>query len=678
MLKKRLNLFIITLATIALISCNKEEETAVATMSLPGKTLSSNRLIVQSVFFDQDTSTFNINGKNFQRIEKVQIKNSENNKADLTISSQTSSSIEATYSLPTEFNLLSNSIIELILSTATGAAIVPLSFTVADGAITEVKIEDGAITTDKIADESITTAKIEDGAITFDKLHHENASDGQVVTWSRDLDSWVPVDFETLQSSDGAVESIARGIGFEDKGEEITQSGTLNLDVGNSSGQIAQFDETDGSLTIINDLIIDSNGGNDGRIQFNIDGDAAFEYTIEASGSGLSFKSASAGEAFYIHSDGSLVTPNVSIGGSYEFPDSDGAADQILKTDGSGELTWVSFGDIATDSLSLTAESPLSFDDATNTISINDIESDQIKNDTIVNEDISATANIALSKLTPFALGDLNMVLISNNAGEIVASTISSTHLGYLTGLTGNIKDTFLSLTDGGTVDGNTSFTSTVDLTTTNIDGNSTLSIESGSRINIKAGATLEVNGTLTLVDAVDSASIKNDSVTTNDIKDETIITDDIEDETITDDDISLSADIAASKIKALVDKRVIISDIDGTLTTSNVSSTNLENLMHLEVNTKLTKVDPDDVAKVDPTGNPFHYNINSCRDYNGDDFPNLISASCLCPKGEELFGSSFYCEKYDPDKCDPERWMCWCISGDKPLAIYLSCGKIR
>ncbi len=558
MLKKCSSLFIIALATITLFSCNKEEETAVATMSLPGGTLSSNRLIVQSVFFDQDSSTFTINGKNFQRIEKVQIKNSESKKAELTLNSQTSTSIEATYSLTSEFNLLSNSVIELILSTATGAAIVPLSFTVADGAITEIKIEDGAITTNKIADESITTAKIEDGAITFDKLHHENASDGQVVTWSGDLNSWIPVDFATLQSSDGAVESILLNTGFANKGDEITESGILNIDVGNGPGQIPQFDEGDGTLTIIEELIIDSFGANGGKIGFNINEDADSEYTIEAAGAGLSFKQG-VKEIFYIHSNGSLGVSELSVGGAYQFPEGDGSVNQVLVTDGDGEVSWTSFSDIATDSLSITAAPPLSFDSVTNTISINDIGSDKIQDGTIVNDDIAAAAAIALSKLAP--LTNQGFVLISSLLnGQITTSTIRVSELGYLTGLTGNIKDTFLSLTDGGTVTGATEFSNTVDLRTTTIHHNSTLSVESGSRINIKDGATLEVNGTLTLIDAVDSASILNDSITSIDIKDETITTDDIKNSTITTHDI-LNNTISTSDIQ------------NGTITDTDISA---------------------------------------------------------------------------------------------------------
>ena len=383
--------------------------------------------------------------KNLNRIEKVELKNSEGDTVELQIDSKANAQIETSYALTTEFNLISNQIIELILSTATGAAIVPLSFTVADGGVTEVKIEDGAVTTDKIADDSITNDKIQDGVIDLDKLHNSGASDNQVVTWSDADSAWVPVDFATLQSSDGAVDGITPGTGFQDEGTEITTSGTLNIDVGNDKGEIAQFDTGDGSLTFINDLVIDSNGGNDGKIQFNIDGDAAFEYTIEASGSGLSFKE-SGDEVFYVHSSGSLVIPNLSLGagGSYQFPDDDGTANQLLVTDGNGEVSWTSFEDVATESLTINADLPLSYDDTTNTLSINDIESDKIKDDTIVNDDIAAAAAIAISKLAPFGAADFNKVLVTGVTGEIEASTITSTELGYLTGLTGNIKDTFL------------------------------------------------------------------------------------------------------------------------------------------------------------------------------------------------------------------------------------------
>ena len=641
----------LTLFLTVLLGCNQEEETAITATSL-SKVSPEDRIIVKNVSFDQAINEITVGGDNFDRVEKVELKNSDGEVIELTINAQSKTSTSFSYKGVTALELISNRIIEIILSTATGAAIVPLTFSVTDGSIVEAKIADGAVATDKIANNSITNEKIKTGEIELSKIHNSGAANGEVVAWSDSENSWVSVPFSILQSSDGAVESITPGVGFKNSGREITSSGTLDLDVGNGKGQIPQFDENDGTLTFVNEIILDSNGLSNSKILFNIDDDNSPEYTIEASGSGLSFIKDSE-EKFYINAQGELVIPTLSIGGNYLFPEEDGTENQILATNGLGEVSWTSSSELFTDSLNITATSPVNFDSDTNIISLDEIETGKIKDLTITNADISETANIALSKLATFPLGDRGYVLISSLAdGAITNSNVTTDQLSYLEGLTGPIKDTFLHLQDGGTVDGDVVFDGRVKFSnSTQLDGNSTFAVKSGSRINIEEGATLEVNGTLTLTDAIDSASIKNDSVSSLDIKDETLTSDDIKDSSITGDDLAAET-ITSDKIK---DGSITSSDIeDGTILDADIAPN--ANISADKISASLTsRIFFESGNRTQPCDNYFKGSSitgGGCICSGSGDliesFPDDRDGSWVCNCSTSVDNSSVICAKWE------------------------------
>lgn len=96
---------------------------------------------------------------------------------------------------------------------------------------------------------------------------------------------------------------------------------------------------------------------------------------------------------------------------------------------------------------------------AVDTSTLGDIEASElggleIKLGSIDNADINAGANIALTKLAPVTA---NRALESDGSGNISASTVTNTELGYLTGLSSNAQDQLddkLNLS-GGTMTGN-------------------------------------------------------------------------------------------------------------------------------------------------------------------------------------------------------------------------------
>lgn len=669
-------------------ACNKVEETAITSASL-SKVKPEERIIVKNVSFDQENNQFIFGGNNFDRVEKVVMENSNGKSIEFQITSQSFSSITVSYNESSEFEILSNNIVEIILSTATGAAVVPLNFTVADGAITEAKVANSAITTSKIANNSITNEKIKSGTIDISKIHNSGAANGDVVAWSDSENSWVSIPFSVLQSSDGAVESITPGTGFENEGEEIISTGTLNINVGNGKGEIPQFDETDGTLTFINEIILDSKGIKNGKILFNTDDDSDPEFTIEASGSGLSFIKDS-DEKFYINSDGELVIPTLSVGGNYKFPEDDGTENQVLVTDGSGEVSWTSFSDLATDNLSLTATAPILFNSETNTISLSEIETTKIQDLTITNADISTTAEIAINKLAKFSLGDRGYVLISStDDGSIIASDVTTDQLAYLNGLTTPINETFLHLQNGGVVSGETTFTEKVNFNDSiKLDDSSTFSVKSGSRINIEDGGTLEVNGTLTLVEAITSESIKNDTITTIDIKDETITDDDIKDDSITTSDIKnetitssdilngtiANADIASNAINSakIQDNTITTNDIlDGTIANNDIANSAI-NSAKIQNETILN----EDIVNGTITASKISADITKIYD---ESIGSTTSKSCNTLKaGSIVSGGGCKCAAGNIQASYPDsaldKWNCACSVTTGADVTYVIC----
>jgi len=133
-----------------------------------------------------------------------------------------------------------------------------------------------------------------------------------------------------------------------------------------------------------------------------------------------------------------LIAANV----IWTLPNADGTSSQVLVTDGAGNLGWAT---VATDAL---PENNVNVGNAGNistpvdTSVVGDILADSatgftIKAGVIVNADIDAAAQIALSKLA--TLGP-SLALVSDGAGVISVSGVSAAELAHLIGVTSPLQ----------------------------------------------------------------------------------------------------------------------------------------------------------------------------------------------------------------------------------------------
>lgn len=126
----------------------------------------------------------------------------------------------------------------------------------------------------------------------------------------------------------------------------------------------------------------------------------------------------------------------------WKLPNIDGAANQVIKTDGSGNLGWAS---VLTDSLAennINIGNPFDMSQAVDTSLLGDILADvstglTIKAAKITNAHISSIAGIALTKL---AATTMNHALATDSSGFIVPSTVTADELDFLSGTSSNLQ----------------------------------------------------------------------------------------------------------------------------------------------------------------------------------------------------------------------------------------------
>ena len=128
--------------------------------------------------------------------------------------------------------------------------------------------------------------------------------------------------------------------------------------------------------------------------------------------------------------------------GAYTLPNTDGSANQVLKTNGSGVLTWQndSGGISLTD---LSATTPLSYNNGTGVFSISQANGSTngylSATDWTTFNNKQATINGAATTITSSNLTN-DRALISNGSGKVDVSTVTSTELGYISGVTSSIQ----------------------------------------------------------------------------------------------------------------------------------------------------------------------------------------------------------------------------------------------
>lgn len=183
---------------------------------------------------------------------------------------------------------------------------------IASNAVTSGKLAADAVTTAKIADDAVTTAKIADDAVTADKL-----ADTSVTAGSYGSSTSVP---SITVDAQGRITAASGNTISTDVVSDTTPQLGGDLDV--QANEI-NTSTTNGNIKLNPNgtgvVEVKGAGGNDGTLQLN----------CSANSHGVKIKS-----------------PPHSAAASYTLtlPDNDGNADQVLKTDGSGALSWVDQG----------------------------------------------------------------------------------------------------------------------------------------------------------------------------------------------------------------------------------------------------------------------------------------------------------------------------------------------
>ena len=194
-----------------------------------------------------------------------------------------------------------------VTSTGDGATVI------ANDAVTTDKINDSAVTTAKIADDAVTAAKL-DAALNDLSNVNASPSDGQVLKWVDASGEW--------QADDDAV-----GTTYSDfTGATSEADGTAGLVPQPDSGDEGKYLKGDGTW--------DTVSGTGGGIS-NVSEDTTPQLGGNLDVDGNSIVSASNGNI--------AVTPNGTgkiILDGLNWPTADGSADQVLKTDGSGQLSF--------------------------------------------------------------------------------------------------------------------------------------------------------------------------------------------------------------------------------------------------------------------------------------------------------------------------------------------------
>jgi hypothetical protein len=116
---------------------------------------------------------------------------------------------------------------------------------------------DGSVGTAKIADNAVTDTKIANAAVTMAKIAQAGATDGQVIKWSQDSNSWLPADDNTATPGSGAPtdasyltlstntglsneRSLAAGTGLTGTDAGANGAYTLSVDYGTTAGTACQ------------------------------------------------------------------------------------------------------------------------------------------------------------------------------------------------------------------------------------------------------------------------------------------------------------------------------------------------------------------------------------------------------------------------------------------------------
>ena len=193
------------------------------------------------VSFDRVTIT----GSHLDKVTGMTVTGWGNNHA-LTISSQTTSSVVGLVTSPS-LRFYAQQTYELIVSSASGQTIYPINFQILDLTVSNSKLQNSSVTTDKIASKAVTYAKIDT----------TGADDGDVLTYSSADGAWLAAPSGGGGGGGGGVTSITRGSGLMNQNTNIESTGTINVNIGVGSGQIPTLDGN-GDFAFNNSVILNS------------------------------------------------------------------------------------------------------------------------------------------------------------------------------------------------------------------------------------------------------------------------------------------------------------------------------------------------------------------------------------------------------------------------------------
>tara|TARA_B100000287_G_scaffold195860_1_gene184985 strand:+ start:4855 stop:5643 length:789 start_codon:yes stop_codon:yes gene_type:complete len=205
-------------------------------------------------------------------------------------------------------------------------------------ALTEIKtksIKDGEVKSADIADSAVTLAKIEDGT-TSDAGKFLKNVDGGAPVWDTVDTTTIPVADE---DSDGTCFPVFTTAATGDQAPK-TNEDKLKFDAGNGTLEATNIGTiaSGGSIIAYGAATL---GGRTEACSLNSHG-----INISTTSSGpcdIRFGGTSVSDYIAFKSDGAFSGTTTFI-----LPDGDGSADQVLKTDGSGNLDWTDAGSGAT------------------------------------------------------------------------------------------------------------------------------------------------------------------------------------------------------------------------------------------------------------------------------------------------------------------------------------------
>ena len=243
---------------------------------------------------------------------------------------------------------------------------------IADDQITQAKIADDAVGADQLASNAVVNASVASGAAIADSKLDTISTANKVSLAALDIDgasaigeAVVDADLFIVDNGAGGTNRKVAASVLKTYAQTGVSSAADDITVGDSAVTIGNG-STSADITIDSgdDIVIDAAGGNiefkdSGTLQFTIDMDGTSGVQIVKLGvdsDDLVFQQYDGNEVVrvaddrrlyfydkggeYISSDGSALTL-ASGGTAFELPAADGNANQVIKTDGSGNLDFV-------------------------------------------------------------------------------------------------------------------------------------------------------------------------------------------------------------------------------------------------------------------------------------------------------------------------------------------------